>query len=169
MSEDEVVVQNQIAEFKMCTSLQFWMMVAIMNEGELVTNHLDTAREEASKPDSARKSFGLILNFILTSCCIQQSANSKNILAGKFLGGSKPSVFNKASLLANRPSAFSLPTSNDLWDVTDLLSKSKSIDNKKKVVSNERNVPDRSSPTTIEKRKKIQKTKSLQGWKLLVH
>ncbi|KAL6577312.1 hypothetical protein OROMI_011588 [Orobanche minor] len=66
-------VENQTGALEKHTSLRFWVMVAIMSEEKVNWCQISLKRlqEEASKLDSARKSFGLILNHILTSYGIQ--------------------------------------------------------------------------------------------------
>lgn len=113
-------------------------------------------QEEAAKTESARKSFGLMLNFILTSCGIQHSPAAKKFLAGKFLGGSKTTLYNKAMPIANRPETNSMLMVNDPHNVSGHSSKAKDgdSDKKKKLVSKKRAIPDSSSPSAIEKKKK---------------
>ncbi|KAL6580758.1 hypothetical protein OROMI_006681 [Orobanche minor] len=45
--------------------------------------------------------------------------NAKKIGPGKFIGGSKPTSFNKDVIPADRPSVFELPHSANLRDVTE--------------------------------------------------
>ncbi|KAL6547999.1 hypothetical protein OROHE_009704 [Orobanche hederae] len=62
-------------------------------------------KEEAAKQESRKKSFNLILNYIPTQCGVLQSRDAKKIGTGKFIGGIKPTFYNKYSLLARRPFA----------------------------------------------------------------
>ncbi|KAL6543487.1 hypothetical protein OROHE_010109 [Orobanche hederae] len=88
------IIENRTGALEMCTNLSFGMMVAIMfrekvNWCQIVMKRL---QEEASKPASQKKYFGLILNTILTKCDVPQGRNANNIGPGKFIGGSKPTT-----------------------------------------------------------------------------
>ncbi|KAL6540785.1 hypothetical protein OROMI_024668 [Orobanche minor] len=143
------VIENRTGAFEMCTNLR--MMVAIMS-GELVNwcqIVLKMIQEEAAKPSSHRKSFGLILNNILTLGGVPQSSDAKKIGQGKLIGGSKPTYFNKDIPVGNRPSLKDLPLSDNPRDIT---IKSKSEEKSKK-----RSVSDRKSPLVENPKKKLRK------------
>ncbi|KAL6542611.1 hypothetical protein OROMI_024213 [Orobanche minor] len=85
------VVENRTGAFEMCTNLRFSMMIVIMfgepvNWCQIVLKRL---QEEVSKLVSQNKSFGLILNNILSYLDIPISRSAKNIGTNKFIGGSK--------------------------------------------------------------------------------
>ncbi|KAL6576265.1 hypothetical protein OROHE_000046 [Orobanche hederae] len=91
------VVENRTGAFEMCTNLHFRMMVAIMfgepvNWCQVILKRL---QEEVSKPLSQKKSFGLLLTNIFSCLDVPFAMNSKKIGPGKFIGGSKPTAFNK--------------------------------------------------------------------------
>lgn len=69
--------------------------------------------EEKQKPYNGRKSFSLVLDYILTHFRIQQSPSAKKILAEKFLGGTKPTLNNKETPIENRPDPEYVPKSID--------------------------------------------------------
>ncbi|KAL6576431.1 hypothetical protein OROHE_000212 [Orobanche hederae] len=105
------VVGNRTGAFEMCTNLRFRMMVAIMF-GEPVNWYqiiLKRLQEEVSKALSPKKSFGLLLNNIFSCLDVPLAMNAKKIGPGKFIGGSKPTSFNKDVIPADRPSVFELP------------------------------------------------------------
>ncbi|KAL6542460.1 hypothetical protein OROMI_024062 [Orobanche minor] len=107
------VVENRTGAFDMCTNLRFRMMVAIMT-GEPVNwcqVILKRLQEEVSKPLSQKKSFGLVLTNIFSCLDVPFAENSKKIGPGKFIGGSKPTAFNKDVTPADRPSFLELPHS----------------------------------------------------------
>ncbi|KAL6579786.1 hypothetical protein OROMI_007810 [Orobanche minor] len=120
------VIENRTGAFDMCTNLRFRLMVTIMM-GELVNwCHflLKRLQEEISKPLSQRKSFGLILNNIMALSSVPFSDKAKKIGPGKFIGGTKPTAYNKESSLEDRPSALSLPTAKNPRDATEKKSSS---------------------------------------------
>ncbi|KAL6525371.1 hypothetical protein OROHE_015678 [Orobanche hederae] len=89
------------------------MMVAIMfgepvNWCQVILKRL---QEEVSKPLSQKKSFGLLLTNIFSCLDVPFANNSKKIGPGKFIGGSKPTAFNKDVIPADRPSFLELPHS----------------------------------------------------------
>ncbi|KAL6506754.1 hypothetical protein OROHE_022586 [Orobanche hederae] len=74
--------------------------------------------------------------------------NSKKIGPEKFIGGSKPTAFNKEVTPADRPSVIELPKSENFWDLT---KKSKAVSSKKR----KHNLSDKmSQPAVPEKKKK---------------
>ncbi|KAL6588263.1 hypothetical protein OROMI_001241 [Orobanche minor] len=125
------VVENRNGAFEMCTNLRFRMMVAIMfgepiNWCQVILKRL---QEEVYKPLSQKKSFGLLLTNIFSCLNVPFAMNSKKIGPGKFIGGSKPTAFNKEVTPADRPSVIELPKSENLRDVT---KKSKAVSSKKR-------------------------------------
>ncbi|KAL6585842.1 hypothetical protein OROMI_002486 [Orobanche minor] len=94
------VVENRTGAFEMCQII------------------LKRFQEEVSKPLSQKKSFGLLLTNIFSCLDVTFAMNSKKIGPGKFIGGSKPTSFNKSIIPADRPSIFELPQSANLRDVT---------------------------------------------------
>ncbi|KAL6552658.1 hypothetical protein OROHE_008022 [Orobanche hederae] len=99
------VVENRTGAFGMCTNLRFRMMMAIMfgkpvNRCQIILKRL---QEEVSKPLSQKKSFGLLLNNIFSCRDVPFAMNAKKIGPGKFIGGSKPTSFNKDIVPADRP------------------------------------------------------------------
>ncbi|KAL6584314.1 hypothetical protein OROMI_003603 [Orobanche minor] len=114
------VVENRTGAFEMCTNLRFRMMVAIMfgepvNWFQVILKRL---QEEVSKPLSQKKSFGLLLTNIFSCLDVPFAINSKKIGPGKFIGGSKPTTFNRDIIPADRPSLLELPQSENLREVT---------------------------------------------------
>ncbi|KAL6535624.1 hypothetical protein OROMI_026998 [Orobanche minor] len=106
------IIENRTGAFESCTNLRFRMMIAILygqpvNWCQVVLKRLS---EEVLKPSSQKKSFGLLLNNILSKSGVPQSRNAKKIGSGKFLGGSKPTAFNRAGPFANRPFLSTMPT-----------------------------------------------------------
>ncbi|KAL6552754.1 hypothetical protein OROHE_008118 [Orobanche hederae] len=143
------VVENHTGAFEMCTNLRFRMMVAIMfgepmNCCQIILKRL---QEKVSKPLSQKKSFGLLLTNIFSCLDVPFSMNAKNIGPGKFIGGSKPTAFNKDVIPSDRPSVSELPQSENLRDVT---KKSKALSSKKRKHS----VSDKKSPPTAPEKKK---------------
>ncbi|KAL6563182.1 hypothetical protein OROHE_005769 [Orobanche hederae] len=144
------VVENRTGAFEMCTNLRFRMMVAIMF-GEPVNwcqVILKSLQEEVSKPLSQKKSFGLLLTNIFSCLDVPFAMNSKKIGPGKFIGGRKPTAFNKDIIPADRPSVLELPQSENLQDVT---KKSKDVSSRKRKHSLSDKV---SQPAAPEKKKK---------------
>ncbi|KAL6572569.1 hypothetical protein OROMI_013527 [Orobanche minor] len=106
------IIENRTGAFESCTNLRFRMMIAILygqpvNWCQVVLKRLS---EEVLKPSSQKKSFGLLLNNILSKSGVPQSRNAKRIGSGKFIGGSKPTAFNRAGPFANRPFLRTMPT-----------------------------------------------------------
>ncbi|KAL6563025.1 hypothetical protein OROHE_005612 [Orobanche hederae] len=148
------VVENHTGAFEMCTNLRFRMMVAIMfgepvNWCQIILKRL---QEEVSKPLSQKKSFGLLLNNIFSCLDVPFAMNSKKIGQGKFIGGSKPTSFNKDVIPADRPYIFKLPYSANLRDVT---KKPKDVSSKKRKhrVSDTKSQP----AVPVQKKKKLWK------------
>ncbi|KAL6528095.1 hypothetical protein OROHE_015045 [Orobanche hederae] len=125
------VVENRTGGFEMCTNLRFRMMVAIMfgepvNWCQVILKRL---QEEVSKPLSQKKSFGLLLTNIFSCLDVLFAINSKKIGPGKFIGGSKPTTFNKDIIPADRPSLLEFPQSESLRVVT---KQSKAVSSRKR-------------------------------------
>ncbi|KAL6580456.1 hypothetical protein OROMI_008480 [Orobanche minor] len=138
------------ADKKMSTNLHFRMMLAIMfgepvNWFQIVLKRL---QEEVSKSLSQKKSFRLILNSIFSCLDVPFAKTAKKIGPGKFIGGCKPTSYNKDIIPADRPSGFELPQYANPMDATE---KSKADSSKKRKHS----VSDKKSPPAVpEKRKK---------------
>ncbi|KAL6549778.1 hypothetical protein OROMI_020266 [Orobanche minor] len=106
------IIENRTGAFESCTNLRFRMMIVILygqpvNWCQVVLKRLS---EEVLKPSSQKKSFGLLLNNILSKSGVPQSRNAKKIGSGKYIGGSKPTAFNRAGPFANRPFLRTMPT-----------------------------------------------------------
>ncbi|KAL6571141.1 hypothetical protein OROHE_002784 [Orobanche hederae] len=147
------VVENRTGAFEMCTNLRFRLMLAIMfgepvNSCQIVIKCL---QEEVSKPSSQKKSFGLILNNLLSSLDVLLSHNAKKIGPGIFIGGCKPTAFNKDVIPGNRPSIFALSQSNNPRDMAE--KRSIVVESKKR----KRSVSDRKSPLAVPEKKKHNK------------
>ncbi|KAL6563094.1 hypothetical protein OROHE_005681 [Orobanche hederae] len=148
------VVENRTGAFEMCTNLRFRMMVAIMfgepvNWCQVILKRL---QEEVSKPLSQKKSFGLLLTNIFSCLGVPFAINSKKIGPGKFIGGSKPTAFNKDVIPADRPSLLELPQPESLRDVT---KQSKAVSSRKRKHSLSDTVPQPAAPE--KKKKKLRK------------
>ncbi|KAL6536167.1 hypothetical protein OROHE_013011 [Orobanche hederae] len=147
------VVENRTGAFKMCTNLRFRMMVTIMfgepvNWCQVILKRL---QEEVSKPLSQKKSFGLLLTNIFSCMDVPFAIHSKKIGPGKFIGGSKPTAFNKDVIPADRPSILELPQFESLRDVT----KQSKAGSKKRKHSLSDTVPQPAAPE--KKKKKLRK------------
>ncbi|KAL6531451.1 hypothetical protein OROMI_027814 [Orobanche minor] len=148
------VVENRTGAFEICTKLRFRMMVAIMfgepiNWCQVILKRL---QEEVSKPLSQKKSFGLLLTNIFSCLDVPFAQNSKKIGPGKFIGGSKPTTFNKDVIPVDRPSILELPQSESPRDVA---KKSKAISSKKRKNSLSDTMPQPAAPE--KKKKKLRK------------
>ncbi|KAL6552104.1 hypothetical protein OROGR_008258 [Orobanche gracilis] len=98
----------------------FRMMTAIM-AGERINwcqVILKRIHEECTKPVTQKKSFGVILHYILEKCGVIPSRSARKVWTGKFIGGSPSSIFNKGSLIANRLFPGMLPLSENPRDVS---------------------------------------------------
>ncbi|KAL6586083.1 hypothetical protein OROMI_002727 [Orobanche minor] len=105
------IIENRTGAFDTCTNLRFRMMIAILfgekvNWSQIVLKRLS---EEVSKPHSQKKSFGLLLNYILTQSGVRQSKHAKKIGTGKFIAGFKPSAYHQVGPSANRPFPNQMP------------------------------------------------------------
>ncbi|KAL6517033.1 hypothetical protein OROHE_017993 [Orobanche hederae] len=109
------IIENRTGAFDTCTNLRFRMMIAILygekvNWSQIVLKRLS---EEVSKPQSQKKSFGLLLNNILTRSGIRQSKYAKKIGTGKYTGGFKPSAYHQAGPTANKPFLRLMPSAKN--------------------------------------------------------
>ncbi|KAL6528126.1 hypothetical protein OROHE_015076 [Orobanche hederae] len=109
------IIENRTGAFDTCTNLRFRMMIAILygekvNWSQIVLKRLS---EEVSKPHSQKKSFGLLLNNILTRSGVRQSKHAKKIGTDKFIGGFKPSAYHQAGPSANRPFLNHMPSAKN--------------------------------------------------------
>ncbi|KAL6571221.1 hypothetical protein OROHE_002864 [Orobanche hederae] len=134
------------------------MMIPILygekvNWSQIVLKRLS---EEVWKPQSQTKSFGLLLNNILTRSGVRQSKNAKKIGTGKYIGGYKPSAYHQAGPTANRPFLNIMPSANNPRGTSKKTSQAEESSKKRK-----RSVSDSKSPL-IEKKthKKASKPKA---------
>ncbi|KAL6572641.1 hypothetical protein OROMI_013599 [Orobanche minor] len=147
-------VENRTDAFDTCTNLSFRMMLAIM-VGEPVNwcqNYSEKAPGRISKPMFQKKSFELLLNNPLSCLYVPMSTNAKKIGPGKFIGGCKPTTFNRDIIPADRPFIFVLPQSVNPRDVTE--KKSKAVSSKKR----KHNVSDKKSPRAVPEKNKLKKS-----------
>ncbi|KAL6498977.1 hypothetical protein OROGR_028155 [Orobanche gracilis] len=113
-------LENRTGAFEMCTNLRFRMMTAIM-AGERVNwcqVILKRIHEECTKPVTQKKSFGVILHYILEKCGVVPSRSARKVWTGKFIGGSPSSIFNKGSTVANRLFPGMLPLADNPRDAS---------------------------------------------------
>ncbi|KAL6547984.1 hypothetical protein OROHE_009689 [Orobanche hederae] len=151
------IIKNRTGTFDNCTNLRFRMMIAILygekvNWSQIVLKRLS---EEVSKPQSQKKSFGLLLNNILTCSGVRQSKYAKKIGTGKFIGGFKPSAYHQAGPTANRPFLNLMPSAKNPRGVSTKTSIAEDESSKKR----KRSVSDSKSPL-IEKKKHKKASKS---------
>ncbi|KAL6507156.1 hypothetical protein OROHE_022055 [Orobanche hederae] len=151
------IIENRTGAFDNCTNLRFRMMVAILygekvNWSQIVLKRLS---EEVSKPHSQKKSFGLLLNNILTHSGVRQSKHAKKIGTGKFIGGYKPSAYHQAGPTANRPFMNLMPSVKNPRGVSSKTSVAEDESSRKR----KRSVSDSKSPL-IEKKKHRKASKS---------
>ncbi|KAL6548145.1 hypothetical protein OROHE_009207 [Orobanche hederae] len=109
------IIENRTDAFDTCTNPRFRMMIAILygekaNWSQIVLKRLS---EEVLKPHSQKKSFGLLLNNILTRSGVRQSKHARKIGTGKFIGGFKPSAYHQAGPSANRPFLNQMPSAKN--------------------------------------------------------
>ncbi|KAL6525421.1 hypothetical protein OROHE_015728 [Orobanche hederae] len=151
------IIENRTGAVDTCTNLRFRMMIAILygdkvNWSQIVLKRLS---EEVSKPHSQKKSFGLLLNYILTRSGIRQSKHAKKIGTGKFIGGFKPSAFNQAGPSANRPFLNHMPSAKNPRGITSKTSVAEEESSRKR----KRSGSDSKSPL-VEKKKHKKASKS---------
>ncbi|KAL6581111.1 hypothetical protein OROMI_007034 [Orobanche minor] len=151
------IIGNRTDSFDTCTNLWFRMMIAILygekvNWSQIVLKRLS---EEVSKPHSQKKSFGLLLNNILTRLRIRQSKSAKKIGSGKFTGGFKPSAYHQDGPTANRPFLNLMPSAKNPRGISSKSSVAEEESSKKR----KRSVSDSKSPL-VEKKKHNKASKS---------
>ncbi|KAL6550454.1 hypothetical protein OROMI_020942 [Orobanche minor] len=153
------IIKNRTGAFDTCTNLRFRMMIAILygekvNWSQIVLKRLS---EEVSKPQSQKKSFGLLLNNILTRSGVRQSKYAKKIGTDKYIGGFKPSTYHQAGPTANRPFLCLMPSAKNPRGVSKKTSIAEDESSKKR----KRSVSDNKSPLIEKKKhKKASKSKS---------
>ncbi|KAL6533776.1 hypothetical protein OROHE_013609 [Orobanche hederae] len=153
------IIENRTGAFDTCTNLRFRMMIAILygekvNWSQIVLKRLS---EEVSKPHSQKKSFGLLLNNILTRSGIRQSKYAKKIGTGKFIGGFKPSAYHQDGPTANRPFLNLMPSAKNPRGISSKTSVAEEESSKKR----KRSVSDSKSPLVEKKKhKKASKPKT---------
>ncbi|KAL6560937.1 hypothetical protein OROHE_006114 [Orobanche hederae] len=151
------IIENRTGAFDTCTNLRFRMMIAILygekvNWSQIV---LKTLSEEVLKPHSQKKSFGLLLNNILTRSGVRQSKHAKKIGTGKFIGGFKPSAYHQAGPSANRPFLNQMPSAKNPRGVSSKTSVAEDESSRKR----KRSGSDSKSPL-VEKKKHKKASKS---------
>ncbi|KAL6584951.1 hypothetical protein OROMI_004240 [Orobanche minor] len=151
------IIENRTGAFDTCTNLRFRMMIAILygekvNWSQIVLKRLS---EEVSKTHSQKKSFGLLLNNILTRSGVRQSKHAKKIGTGKFIGGFKPSAYHQAGPTANRPFLNHMPSAKNPRGVSSKTSVAEEESSRKR----KRSVSDSKSPL-VEKKKHKKASKS---------
>ncbi|KAL6520814.1 hypothetical protein OROHE_016995 [Orobanche hederae] len=153
------IIENRTGAFDNCTNLRFRMMIAVLygekvNWSQIVLKRLS---EEVSKPHSQKKSFGLLLNNILTRSGVRQSEHTKKIGTGKFIGGYKPSAYHQAGPSANRRFLNLMPSAKNPSGVSSKTSVAEDESSRKR----KRSVSDSKSPLIEKKKhKKASKSKS---------
>ncbi|KAL6579549.1 hypothetical protein OROMI_009765 [Orobanche minor] len=155
------IIENRTGAFDTCTNLRFRMMVAILfgekvNWSQIVLKRLS---EEVSKPHSQKKSFGLLLNYILTQSGVRQSKHTKKIGTGKFIGGFKPSDYHQAGPLANRPFLNQMPSVKNPRGVSSKTSVAEDESSRKR----KRSGSDSKSPLVQKKKHKKASKSKLRG------
>ncbi|KAL6548025.1 hypothetical protein OROHE_009730 [Orobanche hederae] len=151
------IIENRTGAFDTCTNLRFRMMIAILygekvNWSQIVLKRLS---DEVSKPHSQKKSFGLLLNNILTRSGVRQSKYAKKIGTGKFIDGFKPSAYHQAGPTANRPFLNQMPSAKNPRGVSSKTSVAEDESSRKR----KRSVSDSKSPL-VEKKKHKKASKS---------
>ncbi|KAL6558292.1 hypothetical protein OROMI_018642 [Orobanche minor] len=155
------IIENRTGAFDTCTNLRFGMMIAILygekvNWSQIVLKRLS---EEVSKPHSQKKSFGLLLNNILTRLGVRQSKFAKQIGTGKFIGGFKPSAYHQAGPSANRPFLNHMPSAKNPRGVTSKTSVAEEESSRKRKKSGS----DSKSPLVEKKKHKKASKSNLRG------
>ncbi|KAL6585894.1 hypothetical protein OROMI_002538 [Orobanche minor] len=155
------IIKNRTGAFDTCTNLRFRMMIAIfygekVNWSQIVLKRLS---EEVSKPHSQKKSFGLLLNNILTRLGVRQSKSAKKIGTGKFIGGFKPSAYHQAGPSANRPFLNLMPSAKNPRGV----SSKTSVAQDESLRKRKRSVSDSKSPLVEKKKHKKASKSKLKG------
>ncbi|KAL6584081.1 hypothetical protein OROMI_003370 [Orobanche minor] len=153
------IIKNRTGAFDTCTNLRFRMMIVILygkkvNWSQIVLKRLS---EEVLKPHSQKKSFGLLLNIILTRSGVRQSKHAKKIGTGKFIGGFKPSAYHQAGPSANRPFLNQMPSAKNPRGVSSKTSVAEEESSRKR----KRSGSDSKSPLVEKKKyKKASKSKT---------
>ncbi|KAL6538882.1 hypothetical protein OROMI_025208 [Orobanche minor] len=155
------IIENRTGAFDTCTNLRFRMMIAILygekvNWSQIVLKRLS---EEVSKPHSQKKSFGLLLNNILTRSGFRQSKSAKKIGTGKFIGGFKPSAYHQAGPFANRPFLNQMPSAKNPRGVSSKTSVAEDESSRKR----KRSGSDSKSPLVEKKKHKKASKSKLRG------
>ncbi|KAL6566725.1 hypothetical protein OROMI_015129 [Orobanche minor] len=155
------IIENRTGAFDTCTNLRFRMMVEILfgekvNWSQIVLKRLS---EEVSKPHSQKKSFGLLLNYILTRSGVRQSKHAKKIGTGKFIGGFKPSAYHQAGPSANRPFLNQMPSAKNPRGVSSKTSVAEDESSRKR----KRSGSDNKSPLVEKKKHKKASKSKLRG------
>ncbi|KAL6580454.1 hypothetical protein OROMI_008478 [Orobanche minor] len=155
------IIKNRTGAFDTCTNLRFRMMIAILygekvNWSQIVLKRLS---EEVSKPHSQKKSFGLLLNYILTRSGIRQSKYAKKIGTGKFIGGFKPSAYHQAGPSTNRPFLNQMPSAKNPRGVSSKTSVAEDESSRKR----KRSGSDSKSPLVEKKKHKKASKSKLRG------
>ncbi|KAL6580887.1 hypothetical protein OROMI_006810 [Orobanche minor] len=155
------IIENRTGAFDTCTNLRFRMMIAILygekvNWSQIVLKRLS---EEVSKPHSQKKSFGLLLNNILTRLGVRQSKSAKKIDTGKFIGGFKPSAYHQAGPSANRPFLNHMPSAKNPRGITSKTSVAEEESSRKR----KRSGSDSKSPLVEKKKHKKASKSKLRG------
>ncbi|KAL6541175.1 hypothetical protein OROMI_025058 [Orobanche minor] len=137
------------------------MMIAILygekvNWSQIVLKRLS---EEVLKPHSQKKSFGLLLNYILTRSGVRQSKHAKKIGTGKFIGGFKPSAYHQAGPSANRPFLNQMPSAKNPRGVSSKTSDAEDESSRKR----KRSGSDSKSPLVDKKKHKKASKSKLRG------
>ncbi|KAL6547862.1 hypothetical protein OROHE_009567 [Orobanche hederae] len=155
------IIENRTGAFDTCTNLRFRMMIVILygekvNWSQIVLKRLS---EEVLKPHSQKKSFGLLLNNILTRSGVRQSKHAKKIGTGKFIGGFKPSAYHQAGPSANRPFLNQMPSAKNPRGVSSKTSVAEDESSRKR----KRSVSDSKSPLVEKKKHKTASKSKTRG------
>lgn len=63
-------------------------------------------------------SLSLVFNYILTHSKVKETFSTKKILTEKFMGGTKPTLYNKENPIENKPIPSSMTMSSDPRDIS---------------------------------------------------
>ncbi|KAL6557899.1 hypothetical protein OROMI_018249 [Orobanche minor] len=155
------IIENRTGAFDTCTNLRFRMMIAILYGEKVKWSQIVLKRlsEEVSKPHSQKKSFGLLLNNILTRSGVRQSKSAKKIGTGKLIGGFKPSAYHQAGPSANRPFLNQMPSAKNPRGVSSKTSVAEDESSRKR----KRSGSDSKSPLVEKKKHKKASKSKLRG------
>ncbi|KAL6587995.1 hypothetical protein OROMI_000973 [Orobanche minor] len=106
-----------------------------------------------------KKSFGLLLNNILTRLGVRQSKSAKKIGTDKFIGGFKPSAYHQAGPTANRPFLNLMPSAKNPRGISSKSSIAEEESSKKR----KRSMSDSKSPLVEKKKHKKASKSKLRG------